>query len=165
MSFGISGEIGRLLGAKWKEMSDKEKKPYQDMADKDKTRATTEKDAYVSIIQQSRRCIKLTTAPECSSGKGKWRSSQEEEQESRVNSIATHSAFSLSSTNSLYSPIPPCQDSLSILLPTFFSCTLYCYSNLIAFPDWTLCISWIVSVCCVCLWYMYGWYLSLQPFI
>ena len=41
------GEIGRLLGARWKEMNDSQKKPYQDMADRDKTRAETEKKAYV----------------------------------------------------------------------------------------------------------------------
>jgi hypothetical protein len=40
------GEIGRLLGAKWKEFSESEKKPYQDMADRDKIRAEDEKKAY-----------------------------------------------------------------------------------------------------------------------
>ena len=49
--FSFSGEIGRILGAKWKEMSDKEKAPYQAMADKDKTRASTEKEAYVSTYE------------------------------------------------------------------------------------------------------------------
>jgi hypothetical protein len=38
------------LGAKWKEMSDSEKKPYQDMADRDKIRAETEKKQYVSVF-------------------------------------------------------------------------------------------------------------------
>jgi hypothetical protein len=41
------GEIGRMLGAAWKEMKDSDKKPYQDMAERDKTRAETEKAAYV----------------------------------------------------------------------------------------------------------------------
>ncbi|KAJ7584779.1 high mobility group box domain-containing protein [Mycena floridula] len=40
------GEVGKLLGAKWKELDDEEKKPYQDMATKDKERAETEKSAY-----------------------------------------------------------------------------------------------------------------------
>lgn len=40
------GDIGRLLGARWKEMSDAEKKPYLDMANRDKARAEAEKAAY-----------------------------------------------------------------------------------------------------------------------
>ncbi|KAI6101052.1 high mobility group box domain-containing protein [Pisolithus croceorrhizus] len=37
------GEVGKLLGAKWKELSDDERKPYIDMAAKDKARAEEEK--------------------------------------------------------------------------------------------------------------------------
>ncbi|CAO1635030.1 unnamed protein product [Jaminaea pallidilutea] len=40
------GEIGRILGATWKEMSDAQKKPYIDMAERDKKRAEQEKAAY-----------------------------------------------------------------------------------------------------------------------
>ena len=40
------GEVGKLLGAKWKEMSEAEKKPYNDMANRDKARAEAEKAAY-----------------------------------------------------------------------------------------------------------------------
>ena len=40
------GEVGKLLGAKWKELDDEEKKPYVDLANKDKARAETEKAAY-----------------------------------------------------------------------------------------------------------------------
>ncbi|KAJ7819520.1 high mobility group box domain-containing protein [Mycena leptocephala] len=40
------GEVGKLLGAKWKELDDEEKKPYVDQAAKDKTRAEDEKNAY-----------------------------------------------------------------------------------------------------------------------
>ncbi|KAJ6526594.1 high mobility group box domain-containing protein [Mycena vulgaris] len=40
------GEVGKLLGAKWKELDDEEKKPYVDQASKDKTRAEDEKLAY-----------------------------------------------------------------------------------------------------------------------
>ncbi|KAJ7145811.1 high mobility group box domain-containing protein [Mycena epipterygia] len=40
------GEVGKLLGAKWKELDDEEKKPYVDQAAKDKTRAEDEKVAY-----------------------------------------------------------------------------------------------------------------------
>ncbi|ETS60872.1 hypothetical protein PaG_04789 [Moesziomyces aphidis] len=40
------GDVGRLLGAKWKEMSEAEKKPYNDMATRDKARAEAEKAAY-----------------------------------------------------------------------------------------------------------------------
>ena len=42
----IQGDVGRLLGTKWKEMSDDEKKPYVDMASRDKERAEAEKAAY-----------------------------------------------------------------------------------------------------------------------
>ncbi|KIK94178.1 hypothetical protein PAXRUDRAFT_828263 [Paxillus rubicundulus Ve08.2h10] len=37
------GEVGKLLGAKWKELDEDEKKPYVEMAAKDKTRAEEEK--------------------------------------------------------------------------------------------------------------------------
>jgi len=40
------GEVGKLLGAKWKELDDSEKKPYIDQAARDKTRADTEKADY-----------------------------------------------------------------------------------------------------------------------
>ncbi|KAF9238324.1 high mobility group box domain-containing protein, partial [Melanogaster broomeanus] len=37
------GEVGKLLGAKWKELDEEEKKPYIELAAKDKTRAEEEK--------------------------------------------------------------------------------------------------------------------------
>ncbi|OSD03719.1 hypothetical protein PYCCODRAFT_1365370 [Trametes coccinea BRFM310] len=40
------GEIGKLLGAKWKELDDEEKKPYIDQAAADKARAEQEKSEY-----------------------------------------------------------------------------------------------------------------------
>ncbi|KAE9387035.1 hypothetical protein BT96DRAFT_838275, partial [Gymnopus androsaceus JB14] len=40
------GEVGKLLGAKWKELDDEEKKPYVEQAAKDKERAEEEKEAY-----------------------------------------------------------------------------------------------------------------------
>ncbi|TFK37630.1 high mobility group box domain-containing protein [Crucibulum laeve] len=40
------GEVGKLLGAKWKELDDEEKKPYVDQAARDKTRAEEEKAVY-----------------------------------------------------------------------------------------------------------------------
>ncbi|KAI8449560.1 high mobility group box domain-containing protein [Phakopsora pachyrhizi] len=40
------GEIGRLLGQKWKSLSDEEKKPYEDMAGRDKKRHEAEKAEY-----------------------------------------------------------------------------------------------------------------------
>jgi len=42
------GEVGKLLGAKWKELDDEEKKPYLDQAARDKERAEEEKTAYDS---------------------------------------------------------------------------------------------------------------------
>ena len=40
------GEVGKLLGAKWKELDEDEKKPYVELATKDKTRAEDDKAAY-----------------------------------------------------------------------------------------------------------------------
>jgi len=40
------GEIGRLLGQKWKSLSDEDKKPYEDMASRDKKRHEAEKAEY-----------------------------------------------------------------------------------------------------------------------
>ncbi|TFY65549.1 hypothetical protein EVG20_g5531, partial [Dentipellis fragilis] len=40
------GEVGKLLGAKWKELDDSEKKPYVEQAARDKTRAEQEKAEY-----------------------------------------------------------------------------------------------------------------------
>ena len=41
-----SGEVGKLLGEKWKGLSDKEKKPYEDKAKNDKERYEREKASY-----------------------------------------------------------------------------------------------------------------------
>jgi len=40
------GELGKILGAKWKEITEAEKKPYNDMAVKDKGRYDKEKKDY-----------------------------------------------------------------------------------------------------------------------
>ncbi|KAH9038415.1 high mobility group box domain-containing protein [Lactarius hengduanensis] len=40
------GEVGKLLGAKWKELDEDEKKPYIEQAARDKTRAEQEKSEY-----------------------------------------------------------------------------------------------------------------------
>jgi len=40
------GEIGKLLGTKWKELDEEEKKPYVEQAEQDKERAEREKKAY-----------------------------------------------------------------------------------------------------------------------
>ncbi|KAG1789497.1 high mobility group box domain-containing protein [Suillus plorans] len=37
------GEVGKLLGAKWKELDEEDKQPYIELAAKDKTRAEEEK--------------------------------------------------------------------------------------------------------------------------
>nr|VWP01853.1 SH3 domain-containing protein [Ganoderma boninense] len=42
----LTGEIGKLLGAKWKELDEEEKKPYLDQAAADKARAEQEKNEY-----------------------------------------------------------------------------------------------------------------------
>ncbi|KAJ7721922.1 high mobility group box domain-containing protein [Mycena olivaceomarginata] len=45
------GEIGKLLGAKWKELDDEERKPYNEQAAKDKTRAEEEMRVYDDKIR------------------------------------------------------------------------------------------------------------------
>ncbi|KIP01338.1 hypothetical protein PHLGIDRAFT_113118 [Phlebiopsis gigantea 11061_1 CR5-6] len=40
------GEIGKLLGTKWKELNEEEKKPYVQQAEKDRERADKEKKDY-----------------------------------------------------------------------------------------------------------------------
>ncbi|KAJ7353659.1 high mobility group box domain-containing protein [Mycena albidolilacea] len=40
------GEIGKLIGVKWKELDDEGRKPYMELATKDKTRAEEEKRVY-----------------------------------------------------------------------------------------------------------------------
>ncbi|KAI0044197.1 hypothetical protein FA95DRAFT_1562501 [Auriscalpium vulgare] len=42
------GEVGKLLGAKWKELDESEKKPYVEQATRDKSRAEAEKADYDS---------------------------------------------------------------------------------------------------------------------
>lgn len=43
------GEVGKILGEKWKELSEKEKKPYEDRAKKDKERYENEKAQYAAV--------------------------------------------------------------------------------------------------------------------
>ncbi|KAL4795557.1 Non-histone chromosomal protein 6 [Aspergillus venezuelensis] len=40
------GQVGKMLGEKWKALSDKERKPYEDKAATDKKRYEDEKAAY-----------------------------------------------------------------------------------------------------------------------
>jgi hypothetical protein len=42
----VAGEVGKLLGEKWKELTDKDKKPYEDKAKVDKERYEAEKRTY-----------------------------------------------------------------------------------------------------------------------
>ena len=44
-----AGEVGKLLGEKWKHLTDKEKKPYEEKAKTDKERYEREKVAYASV--------------------------------------------------------------------------------------------------------------------
>ncbi|KAF8157917.1 high mobility group box domain-containing protein [Crassisporium funariophilum] len=46
------GEVGKLLGAKWKELDDEGKKSYIEQAAKDKERYENEKSAYHSFAPQ-----------------------------------------------------------------------------------------------------------------
>jgi len=45
--------VGKILGEKWKELSDKEKRPYEDKAKKDKERYENEKASYAAVSQES----------------------------------------------------------------------------------------------------------------
>ena len=45
--------MGKILGEKWKELSDKEKKPYEEKAKKDKERYESEKASYAAVSQDS----------------------------------------------------------------------------------------------------------------
>mmetsp|Transcript_14783 Transcript_14783/g.35250 ORF Transcript_14783/g.35250 Transcript_14783/m.35250 type:complete len:104 (-) Transcript_14783:261-572(-) len=43
---GSVTEVSKILGAEWKKMTDKQKKPYEDQAKKDKERYEKEKEKY-----------------------------------------------------------------------------------------------------------------------
>lgn len=58
------GDIGRLLGAKWKEMSDTEKKPYEDKAKADKDRAAREKADYTATNGKPKKAKKAAVEDE-----------------------------------------------------------------------------------------------------
>lgn len=63
----LPGEVGKLLGAKWKELDEEEKKPYVDQANADKTRAENEKNAY---DKGSSKKSKAAAAAAAASGSG-----------------------------------------------------------------------------------------------
>jgi hypothetical protein len=62
-----------MLGAAWKDMKDSDKKPYQDMAERDKTRAETEKAAYVSALETLVRDVALAHHPDFIAAQGRRR--------------------------------------------------------------------------------------------
>lgn len=45
----ITGEVGKLLGEKWKALTDKQKAPYEAKAAADKKRYEEEKAAYTAV--------------------------------------------------------------------------------------------------------------------
>ncbi|KAA8910354.1 hypothetical protein TRICI_004152 [Trichomonascus ciferrii] len=50
---GISfGQVGRVLGERWKALTDEEKRPYEDKAKADKQRYEDEKAAYAASKEQ-----------------------------------------------------------------------------------------------------------------
>jgi len=51
------GDVGRLLGAKWKEMSAAEKKPYEDKAAADKQRSAKENAAYTASKKKGKQQV------------------------------------------------------------------------------------------------------------
>jgi len=44
-----TGQVGKVLGDKWKALSEKDRKPYEDKAKKDKERYEEEKIAYQNV--------------------------------------------------------------------------------------------------------------------
>jgi hypothetical protein len=44
-----AGQVGKVLGDKWKALSEKDRKPYEDKAKKDKERYEEEKIAYQNV--------------------------------------------------------------------------------------------------------------------
>ncbi|WVR04255.1 non-histone chromosomal protein 6 [Kwoniella sp. DSM 27419] len=52
------GDVGRLLGLKWKEMSAGEKKPYEDKAQADKARADRENAVYKDNAKAAKKAAK-----------------------------------------------------------------------------------------------------------
>lgn len=44
-----TGQVGKVLGDKWKALSAKDRKPYEDKATEDKKRYETEKLAYQNV--------------------------------------------------------------------------------------------------------------------
>lgn len=56
MSNSQTGQVGKMLGEKWKHLSDTDRKPYEDKAAADKKRYEEEKNAYHNV---SARCLTL----------------------------------------------------------------------------------------------------------
>jgi hypothetical protein len=57
LTLARAADIGRLLGAKWKELDEEERKPYVEQAAKDKMRAEEEKRVYeVRRVSVQERC-------------------------------------------------------------------------------------------------------------
>lgn len=51
------GQVGKVLGDKWKALSTKDRKPYEDKAKQDKERYETEKAAYQNVCPPSAHTI------------------------------------------------------------------------------------------------------------
>jgi len=57
------GELGKLLGAKWKEMDDEEKKPYQEQAAADKIRIEKERESTTKETKEKKEKKEASDAP------------------------------------------------------------------------------------------------------
>ncbi|KAF9228078.1 hypothetical protein BS17DRAFT_693032, partial [Gyrodon lividus] len=66
------GEVGKLLGAKWKELDEDEKKPYIEMAAKDKARAEEEKASLIVCLLFSHAVRNLIPLPTDEGLQGEW---------------------------------------------------------------------------------------------
>jgi len=57
------GEVGKELGVRWKSISDKDKKQYEDKAAEDKIRYTKEKVTSLTTQEVAHPCCKPCLAP------------------------------------------------------------------------------------------------------
>lgn len=80
------GEVGKLLGAKWKEMEGDEKKPYEEQAAADKARYEKEKKDYDASKGAEKSGDEEDEKPEKKSKKSTKKTKKEEKEEEEAKS-------------------------------------------------------------------------------
>ena len=62
----ITGEVGKILGERWKALNEKQKAPYDAKAAADKKRYEEEKAAYTAVsVDINRSCLAMMLTPAC----------------------------------------------------------------------------------------------------